>query len=291
MQALAAWLLAKPQNAVLGLAVTLLIPWVPPQLSSGVILGLLVVAQGPRMAVILALAAAALMIVVSLAFGVSVASIVVLAAAAWLPVLLLAMLLVTTRSLTLTLQVSVILAVVGLLGFHVAVEDPVAFWQPVLLATAELARQSGLELNTQLLNAELMTVSATLAFWILPTTGMLLGYGLYRKLPGETRSFGRFRDLSFGQVIAVALAVVSVLAFAIDSAVLQGVAAVIFVAFCMQGMALVHWMHARELLPVGVVISMYILLPLLQVLLVTVLAMFGYMDVWFGFRRRMEKKA
>ncbi len=289
MQALAAWLLAKPQNAVLGLAVTLLIPWVPPQLSSGVIMALLVIAQGLRTAAIEALVAGALMIVISLLVGVSAASVVVLAAAAWLPVLALTVLLVTTRSLTLTMQVSVILAVVGLVGFHVAVADPVAFWEPVLVATAELARQSGLELNTQLLTAELMTVSATLAFWILPTTGMLLGYGLYRKLPGETQSFGRFRDLSFGKVIAAALGVVSVLAFAVDSAALQGMAAVIFVAFCVQGMALVHWMHYRELLPVGVVISMYILLPLLQVLLVTVLAVFGYMDAWFGFRRRMKK--
>lgn len=289
MPAFAAWLLAKPQNAVLGLAVTLLIPWVPPQLTSGVILALLVVAQGPRMAVIEALVAAALMIVVSLLFGVSVASIVVLASVAWVPVLLLAVLLVTTRSLTLTTQVSVILAVAGLLGFHVAVEDPVAFWEPVLVAMGELARQSGLELNTELLNAELMTVSTTLAFWILPTAAMLLGYGLYRKLPGETRSYGLFRDLSFGKVIAVTLAIVSVLAFAIDSSVLQGVAAVLFVAFCVQGVALVHWMHAQEMLPVGVVISMYILLPLLQVLLVTVLAVFGYMDAWFEFRRRMKK--
>ena len=289
MPAFAAWLLAKPQNAVLGLAVTLLIPWVPPQLTSGVILALLVVAQGPRMAVIEALVAAAVMIVVSLLFGVSVASIVVLATVAWVPVLLLAVLLVTTRSLTLTTQVSVILAVAGLLGFHVAVADPVAFWEPVLVGRGELARQSGLELNTELLNAELKTVSTTLAFWILPTAAMLLGYGLYRKLPGETRSYGLFRDLSFGKVIAVALAIVSLLAFAIDSSVLQGVAAVLFVAFCVQGVALVHWMHAQEMLPLGVVISMYILLPLLQVLLVTVLAVFGYMDAWFEFRRRMKK--
>jgi hypothetical protein len=287
--AFAAWLLAKPQNAILGLAATLLIPWVPPQLTSGVILALIVVAQGPRTAVIEALIAASLMVVISLVFGVPVVSIIVLALVAWVPVLLLAVLLVTTRSLTLTTQVSVILAVVGLLGFHVVVADPVAFWEPVLVKMGELARQSGLELNTELLSAELMTVSITLAFWILPTAAMLLGYGLYKKLPGETRSYGFVRDLSFGKVIAVALAVVSMLAFAIDSTVLQGVAAVLFVAFCVQGVALVHWMHALEMLPVGVVLSMYILLPVLQVLLVTVLAVFGYMDAWFAFRRRMKK--
>ena len=81
----------------------------------------------------------------------------------------------------------------------------------------------------------------------------------------------------------------SALAFAIDSTILQGVAAVLFVAFAVQGMALVHSMHSRGLLPLGAVISVYILLPLLQVLLVTVLAVFGYMDVWFEFRRRMKK--
>ena len=42
--ALAAWLVARPQNAVLGLAVTLLLP--APQLTSGVIMVLLVLAQG-----------------------------------------------------------------------------------------------------------------------------------------------------------------------------------------------------------------------------------------------------
>ena len=83
-----------------------------------------------------------------------------------------------------------------------------------------------------------MTVSATLALWILPTTGMLVGYGLYRKLPVELGDYGRFRDLNLGKVIAVALALVAALGFAIDSAVLRGVAVVLFVAFSVQGMAL-----------------------------------------------------
>ena len=263
---------------------------VPPQLTSGVILALLAVAQGPRLAVIQGLAAAGLMVAITLIFGLPVASVVALMAVAWVPVLMLAVLLVATRSLALTVQVSVLLAVAGLLGFHLVVADPVAFWEPVLAAMSELARQSGLELNTQLLSAELMTVSATLAFWILPTTATLLGYGLYRKLPGETADFGRFRNLNLGRVIAVALALVSVLAFAFGSTVLQGVSAVLFVAFCMQGLAIVHWLHARETLPVGAVIAIYILLPLLQVLLITVLAVLGYMDAWFEFRRRMKKE-
>lgn len=287
MQALAAWLTARPQNAVLGLAVTLLLP--APQLTSGVILVLLVLAQGMRLAVIEASAAGAILVLVSLVFGVSAASMMTLMAGTWLPVLLLTVLLVSARSLALTMQVSVIVAVLAMLGFYVVVADPVAFWQPYLATMAEIARQNSLELNTELLNAEVMTVSATLAFWMLYATGLLLGYGLYNKLPGETGKYGLFRDLSFGRVIAFTMALVSLLALVVDVALMQNLAFVLFVVFWIQGLAIVHWLHAEGTLPLVAVVSIYVLLPLLQVLLVTILGIVGYMDAWFDFRRRMKK--
>ncbi|MBT8107160.1 MAG: hypothetical protein KJP17_02930 [Gammaproteobacteria bacterium] len=287
MQALAAWLTARPQNAVLGLAVTLLLP--APQLTSGVIMVLLVLAQGMRLAVIEASAAGAILIVVSLLFGVSAVSMMTLMAGTWLPVLLLTVLLVSSRSLALTMQVSVIVAVVAMAGFYIVVADPAAFWQPYLTTMADIARQNSLALNTELLNAEVMTVSATLAFWMLYIAGLLLGYGLYNKLPGESGRYGLFRDLSFGRVIAFTMALVSLLAFMVGVSWLQNVAFVMFVVFWIQGLSIVHWMHAEKMLPLAAVVSVYVLLPLLQVLLVTVLAALGYMDAWFEFRRRMKK--
>ena len=287
MQALATWLVARPQNAVLGLAATLLLP--APQLTSGVILVLLVLAQGTRLAVIEAAAAAALLLAVSLVFGVALASVVTLMAGTWLPLLLLTLLLTGTRSLALTMQVTVIAAVMAMVGFYLVVPDPAAFWQPYLTTMAEIVRENSLELNTEMLNAEVMTVSATLAFWMLYITGLLLGYGLYAKLPGKPAEFGRFRDLSFGRVIASIMAVASLLALVVDVGWLQNVAFVMFVVFWIQGLAIVHWMHAQQLLPLGVVVAVYILLPLLQVLLITVLGILGYMDAWFEFRRRVKK--
>ena len=287
MQALAAWLTARPQNAVLGLAVTLLLP--APQLTSGVIMVLLVLAQSARLAVIEASAAGAILIAVSLLFGYSAVSMMTLMAGTWLPVLLLTVLLVSSRSLALTMQVSVILAVVAMTGFYIVVADPAAFWQPYLTTMAEIARQNSLELNAELLNAEVMTVSATLAFWMLYIAGLLLGYGLYNKLPGESGRYGFFRNLSFGRVIAFTMALVSLLAFVVGVSWLQNVAFVMFVVFWIQGLSIVHWMHAEKMLPLAAVVSVYVLLPLLQVLLVTVLAALGYMDAWFEFRRRMKK--
>jgi hypothetical protein len=287
VQALAAWLVARPQNAVLGLAATLLLPL--PQLTSGVIMVLLVLAQGIRLAAIEAMAAAALLIVVSLLFGVSIASIVTLMAGTWIPVLLLALLLRRTRSLALTMQITVIFAVVAMVGFYLVVTDPVAFWQPYLTAMAEFARQNSLELNTELLNAEIMTVSATLAFWMLYVTGLLLGYGLANGLPGQAGRYGWFRDLSFGRVIASIMAIASLLALVVDVDWVQNVAFVLFVVFWVQGLAIVHWVHAQQMLPLGAVVAIYVLLPFLQVLLITGLGILGYMDAWFEFRRRMKK--
>lgn len=287
MQGLAAWLVARPQNAVLGLAVTLLLP--APQLTSGVIMVLLVLAQGIRRAVVEAMAAASLLVVVSLVFGVSVASILVLMAGTWVPVIILAILLMRTRSLALTLQVTVIVAVVAMLGFYLVVADPVAFWQPTLAAMDEFARQSGLAVNTELLNAEVMTLSATLAFWMLYVAGLLLGYALSNGLPGEAGRYGWFRDLSFGRVIASMMAIASLLALVVDGAWLHNIAFVLFVVFWIQGLAIVHWMHAQQVLPLGAVVAVYVLLPFLQVLLITGLGILGYMDAWFEFRRRMKK--
>jgi len=271
----------------MGLAVTLLLP--APQLTSGVIMALLVVAQGTKLAVIEGLIAAAVLVTVSLVFGVSVASITALMLGTWVPVFLLAALLLSTRSLTLVMQVSVLVAVVAMMMFYLVVTDPVAFWQPYLVTMAELAKQSNLQLNMEMFTPDVMTVSAVLAFWLLYVVGLLLGYALYQRLPRETGDYGRFRDFGFGRVIAIVLAVASLLAFVVDIAWIQNLAFVLFVFFWLQGLAIVHWLHAEAILPMAAVIAVYILLPFLQILLMTALALIGYTDAWFNFRRRIRK--
>jgi hypothetical protein len=287
VQAIVAWLVSRPQNAVLGLAVTLLLP--APQLTSGVIMVLLVLGQGTKLAVIEACIAATVLLTVSLLFGVTISSIVTLMVGTWLPVLLLAVLLSGSRSLTLTVQVSVIVAALAIVGFYAVVVDPVAFWQPYITMMAELVEKNNLQLNLELLTAEVMTLSAVLAFWMLYTAGLLLGYALYRRLPQETRDFGWFRNLNLGRVIAFTMALTSLLAFIVDAAWLQNLAFVLFVVFWIQGLAIVHWMHAERRLPLAALVAVYALLPFLQVLLMTTLAVFGYMDAWFDFRRRLKR--
>jgi len=287
VQALAAWLVARPQNAVIALAATLLLPLL--QMVSGVIMVLLVLKQGARIAVLEAAVAGVILALVALVTGSLLTQILVAALSTWVPAVMLGLVLQTTRSLTLTLQVSVIVAVATMLLFQVAVPDPAAFWQPYLNVMDAVIRENGLQLDTTLLTAEVMTISAVLVFWMLYTAALLIGYWLYRGLPRASVDFGRFRDLNFGRVIAFTMALVSLLAFVIDVAWLSNVAFIVFVMFMMQGLAIVHWLHGEGVLPIIAVVSVYLLMPFLQVLLVIVLAMIGYTDAWIEFRRRLKK--
>lgn len=287
MQAIAKWLVARPYYAVAGLATTLLLP--APQLTSGAILVLLVLTEGVGPAVVKALVAAAALAATSLILGGAPTSLMVLTVATWVPALLLARTLAAVRSLTLTLQVSVIVAIAALLAFALAVPDVAAFWRPYLEMMNEIITKNGLALNTEMLTADVMTVSAVLVLWLLYTGALLLGYAMYRRLPDGADDYGRFRDLNFGRVIAFTLALLSLLAFVIDATLLENIAFIIFVMFMMQGLAIVHWLHGAGILPIFAVVAVYVLMPFLQVLLIMVLALIGYTDAWVGFRRRFKK--
>ena len=291
MQALAAWLVARPQNAVLALAATLLLPVL--QILSGIIMVFLVLRQGVRPAVVTGIVAGALLALIALFAGPPVMQVVVSALTTWLPAVFLAAMLLITRSLTLTLQVSALVAAAAVLVFHVLVGDMMAFWQPAMEFMTDWARESNLHEQAQLIETEPAMVAHTLTIvfvassWTLSALYLLLGYRLTQALPGETASYGRFCDLNFGRVIALIMALTSLLAFASGMAWLQSIAFVIFAVFWLQGLAVVHWLFVDGELPLFVVIMTYVLMPFLHVFLMLALALVGYTDAWFVYRRRV----
>ena len=290
MQPLAAWLVARPLNAVIALAATVLMPVL--QIVSGIIMVLLVLRQGVKAAVVEGLVAGLLLVLVALVGGAPVDQVVGAMASIWVPAVLFALALQLTRSLTLTLQLSALLAVAAVLIFHAVVDDLVAYWQPVLTLMLDWARQNELYEQAQLmedqpaLTANMLTMAFVLASWMMYVVYLLLGYRLFAGIPGETRHYGRFCDLNFGRVMALIMAVLSLLALFVSADWIQSTAFVLFAVFWVQGLAVVHWMHSDGNLPLFVVIVTYVLLPVLHVFLVTGLAVLGYIDAWFQFRRR-----
>ena len=290
MQALAAWLKARPQFAILGLAATLLLP-IPGLTSfvSSILLVFLVMAHGVARAMLEVAVAGAILLGGALFAGIPLVRMLELMMVFWLPALLAAVILQKTRSLALTVQLSVIVAILGLTAFFVVTADPVAFWEPMVAEAAEAFRANGLELNTELLELEYMTVSAVWFLWLIGVAAMLLGYGIYRALPEETVEFGRFHNLKLGRVLAVIAMLAAIPAMVIDGVWLNSVAFILFGAFWLQGLAIVHWLHAGKVLPLAAVAAVYVLIPLTQVLALMMLAITGYLDAWFDFRRRMKK--
>jgi hypothetical protein len=288
---LAAWLLARPQNAVMALAVTLSLPVL--HVFSGIFMVLLVLRQGVRVAVVEGTIAGALLALVYLLAGIPVLEAVVAAATTFVPAVLLAVALQATRSLALTMQLSALIAAIAVLGFHIAVDDLAAFWQPIMAVMLEWAETNALHEQVQLMQenpaivAHMLTIVLVLSSWTMYAVYLLFGYRYALVAPGETGPYGRFCDLNFGRVIALIVAVVSSLAFMTSMPWLQSLAIVLFAVFWIQGLAVVHWMFVDGELPLFVVIMVYVLLPFLHVFLIMALAVVGYTDAWFNYRRRV----
>ena len=289
MRAVAKWLVARPLNGVLVLAATS-----SPYLGflSAALVVFLVLHDGARVATFKAAGAALLLAVIGVVVGTPPSVIVAVAVVYWLPAALLATLLAATQSLTLTLQVSVLVAVLGMLVFFGIIGDPVAFWEAELGAAAEIWRNMGaVELADSLTEGQAMLAAQMTMFivtllWTIYAATLVLGYKLLRQLPGETDRFGRFRDLNFGRVIALIMALCSVVALLTGAAWLQNIAFVMFSVFWLQGLAIVHWLHGAEILPGFAVAMVYVLMLPLSAVVVIGLAVLGYIDAWFGLRRR-----
>jgi uncharacterized protein YybS (DUF2232 family) len=95
--------------------------------------------------------------------------------------------------------------------------------------------------------------------------------------------------LRFGRVLALIMAVTSLLALFIGADWLRNFAFVVFVIFWLQGLAMMHWLHVVGPLPIFVLVVIYVMLPILNALLVMALAVLGYTDAWFDYRSRMGK--
>ena len=263
---------------------------------SGAVLVYLLLAQGPRQALVEVVVAAGLILGVTAIVGDALEPQAWVMSTVWGPAILMSLLLTQSRSLTLTLQVSAIIAIVAVLAFYSVAGNPADYWAGVLQAMVEEWRASGVEqlqANADLVGpqipalAEYMTVWAAFVAWVVAAIMLLLGYALYRRAPIEWRDYGRFRDLNFGRVMAVLMAVTSVAAVVTGQGWLQGTAFVMFTVFCLQGIAIIHWLHAEGMIPVFVVALMYgtLIVVVLAPVVVIAMAVLGYIDAWFTLRR------
>lgn len=293
MQPIAAWLVARPERAVFVLIATFPLPFT--QFLGSAILVLLVLSRGiARTAQVAGIAFVAIL-VMTLVTTVPVQTLMQIALMIWLPGILLALLLQRTRSLTLSLQITVLAGLLVIVGLYVAVGDSSAEWQEVFKEFAVLLRDNGkrqeADLFIQVLPyAPLMRGFVVSIGWLMHVIAFLAGYAAYISLPGKADGFGRFSELNFGRVLALVLAVTSIAAMFSASVWLQNTALLLFAIFWLQGLAVLHWLRARGQLPSILLAAVYVLMVPFGFLLVPTVGVMGYTDAWFDYRPRIARK-
>ncbi len=293
MQRIAAWLVARPERAVFVLIATFPLPFT--QFLGSAILVLLVLSRGITRAAQVAGIAFVAILVMTLVTTVPLQNLMQIALMIWLPGILLALLLQRTRSLTLSLQITVLAALVVVVGLYVVLGDSSAYWQEVIKEFAGLLRDDDklqeADLIIQLLPyAPYMRGFVVSIGWLLHVVAFLAGYVAYVSLPGKSDGFGRFSELNFGRVLALVLALTSIAAMASAAVWLENFAFVLFVTFWLQGLAMLHWLRARGRLPSILLAAIYVLTVPFGPLLVPTVGVMGYTDAWFDYRPRIARK-
>lgn len=295
MRPVAAWLIARPQHAIIGLTATLLLPLFT-TLVSGTVMALLVLGQGAAPAALQGIVAMAILSASSAIVGAPVSHVLSNGVVIWVPAMLLAALLRHWRSLALTLQVSVIAAMAATIGIYAVLGDPALFWADALARFAVELRELGLVQLADLLEngrhafAPQMTIITVVLSWSTYAMVLLFGYAVYRAVPGKNADFGLFRDLNLGRVLAGIMAAAAAVGFVTGADWLEDLAFVSFAVFWLPGLAIVHWLHAEGRLPAAVVVLVYALAPFLGAWWIIGLALAGYLDAWVGFRFRLKPR-
>ena len=288
MQPIAKWLVARPQHAVAALAATLVLPF--STLTSGATLVLLILHSGVQQAAFYGAIAAAFTVGLGYVTGLPVGILLATVVGVWIPVGLLAQLMQRTRSLTLVLQLSVVVALCAIVAFNVVVDDPTAVgrrWLDQMITHLREIEQHGQAdtfAEVRDVAAPMMLMGLVLVSWVTYVMVLMLGYALYRCLPAGGAPFGRFSDLNFGRVLAIIAVVTLGLGFLVQIPLIEQLSTMLIAAFCVQGLALLHWLQVERGLPLLLVMVAYLfVLPF-----AAIYAMVGFADAWLNLRPKIQ---
>ncbi|MDH5445240.1 MAG: YybS family protein [Gammaproteobacteria bacterium] len=219
----------------------------------------------------------------------------------WLPALVLAAILLSSRTLVFPVQVLLVFGLAIVAGAYALMGDPAIWWYNHIvndvmptLEQANIGFQRGPEFETRLANA---TKLMTGVLVMVTALGMLAGLLIARWWQAvlyKPGAFGEeFRSFRLGKVIGI-VAVVIVLLAIIGSGKLAELASnfllVMMGILLIQGLALAHALVARFKAHQLWLAMLYMLLVLAMPYMLVMLAMAGLVDNWADFRKRFQAR-
>jgi len=217
----------------------------------------------------------------------------------WLPIWVLGAVLRGTASQGAALAVAGALGALVLLGIHVVIADPAAWWRELLGEAIGGALQSGGMLQE---GAAMQRLSAVLDAWAPVMTGVLgaavvLGFVVtlllarwWHAVLDNPGGFGReFRALRLDPRLTLGVAAVAALALVAND-LTGGLAADLLgpalVLYMFQGLAVAHALVAGRNASMWWLVALYVLLGLIPPHMALLLALVGVSDTWLDYRAR-----
>lgn len=215
-----------------------------------------------------------------------------------LPVMVLAQVLRVTHSQGSTLAAAGAMGAVVLTTIHLLSADPVAWWrarlerfvaQPIREANPELGPETLAELDEAMEGMSVLMLSLPAATVVGAMLILWLARWMHATLdnPG---GFGKeFRDLRLDRRVAyvgVVLALAAILAGNFAGGLFRVLLVLVIIMYSIQGLALVHAMVHKRGASVAWLVAMYGSMILIPPAAILGLALTGFSDTWFDFRRR-----
>jgi len=296
MIALARFIMAGPSQAALVAAVTAILALILPPFAwiSGGVIALTVLHLGPqRGAQVMVFSGLATMGFGWIAIGTPMLAfgIVMLL---WTPVWSAAVVLRSTVSLSLALQLIVALAVVFIMVLQFGFPE----LQTELSKEFDKLIQPMVEQQQTTATKEELSAAMDLVLPLMPgllAMGMMIGSvvslllgrwwqaGLYN--PGGFAE--EFNALRLGKVLASITIVMLVISFIADAELVTMLALVLMGIYLIQGLALIHGVIEQKQINKAWLFGLYFMIFLLPQLVVFPLTVFGLTDAWFDYRRRL----
>ncbi len=248
------------------------------------------VLRGWRIAIEDSLAALLLLLGLVALVGGSVPALLVSAALGWGTAIVLGGLVGRYGSITLPVQVVVLVAATGVLGFAVLVDDPYRFWLPVMGQLVTQLNQLGLDLaGPEALRPLAPMLAGIVAASLVMSSILALLLGTWWASAAGGPGFAwMFLQLRLGVVLGAAAAVAGLAAGLGLGWAAYGLVLVFGTAFALQGLAVLHWQARARDWGWPVLLAVYLPLlfgPLVISMAWLLWAMVGFVDNAFGLRR------
>ena len=217
-----------------------------------------------------------------------------------LPVLLLAQVLRQTNSQATTLTAAGAMGALVIAGIHLLTANPVAWWraklehfvaEPIRRANPDLKPEMLEQLDHAMANMSTLMLSLPAASVVGAMLILWLARWMHATLDNPGGFGEEFRALRLDRRVAylgVALALLAIVAGTFAGGLFRALLVLVIIMYTIQGMALVHALVHKRKASLAWLVAMYAGMVILPPATILGLALSGFSDTWFDFRRRWD---